>query len=53
MIHFLIYKKTLHYCSEDLQTVIENFTYDVKTFGTYFKINYEKKSPKVQIYDSE
>ena len=41
----------MHYCSEDLET--ENLTYDVKNFVTYFKINYEKKSRKVQIYDSE
>ena len=37
---------TLYFCSQDLQTVIENFTYDVKNVSTLFKINSMKANPK-------
>ena len=29
----------LYFCSQDLQTVIENLTYDVKNVSTWFKVN--------------
>ena len=36
----------LYYCSQDLQTVIENLTYDVKNVLTWFKTNYMKANPE-------
>ena len=37
---------TLYFCSHDLQTVIENVTYDVKNVLTWFKINSMKANPE-------
>ena len=37
---------TLHFCSQDLQTVIENLTYDVKNVLNWFKIKYVKAYPE-------
>ena len=37
---------TLYFCSQDLQTVIENLTYDVKNVLTWFKINSMKANPE-------
>ena len=37
---------TLYSCSQDLQTVIENLTYDVKNVLTWFRINSMKTNPK-------
>ena len=38
---------TLYYCSQDLQAVTENFTYDVKKVLTLFKINSMKANPEM------
>ena len=37
---------TLYFCSQDLQSVIENLIYDVKGILTWFKINSKKANPK-------
>ena len=37
---------TLYSCSQDLQTVIKNFTYDVKNVLTWFKNNSMKANPQ-------
>ena len=37
---------TLYFCSQDLQTAIENLTYDVKNVLTWFKINSMKANPE-------
>ena len=44
---------TLYNCIQDLQTVIENLTFDVKYVLTWFRINSESKFRKVPIYDCE
>ena len=36
----------MYFCSQDLQTVIENLTYDVKNVLTWFKINSMRANPE-------